>query len=276
MTVSEFLLYTTVRLEIDSGSKTGTGFVYETTLHGRPAPFLITNKHVLSEADELTILGTGKRTVSGEKSNPTGRATRVVVRKPTCFEHPDPLVDLTAFPLASCDALQALYLHALTPNHVPSTEALRDLSALEEIVMVGCPIGLWDSYHGTPLFRRGVTATPPSVDFKNKPLGLVDVACFPGSSGSPICIVNEGSYPMKRSVNAGVSGVTFGNRLLLLGVLSGGPTYTQRGTLEIEPLPTAVQAVPTISTMINLGFYVKARELESLVDVLRRLPATSV
>jgi hypothetical protein len=173
--------------------------------------------------------------------------------------------------LASCDAAQALYLHALTPTHVPTADALQELSAVEEITMVGCPIGLWDSYHGTPLFRRGVTATPPGVDFKNKPIGLVDVACFPGSSGSPICIVNEGAYPVKRSAASSGGALTFGNRLLLLGVLFGGPTYSQTGRLEIEPLPTATHAVPMIRLMTNLGFYAKAKELEVLVDVLRKM-----
>lgn len=69
---------------------------------------------------------------------------------------------------------------------------------LEELVMVGYPIGLSDTRNNYPIFRKGYTSAHPAVDFNDDGIGLVDMACFPGSSGSPIFILNEGGYRDKR------------------------------------------------------------------------------
>lgn len=61
-------------------------------------------------------------------------------------------------------------------------EKIKDLSALEELVMVGYPIGLADARNNYPIFRKGYTAAHPAVDFNEDGIGLVDMACFPGSS----------------------------------------------------------------------------------------------
>lgn len=37
-----------------------------------------------------------------------------------------------------------------------SREKLEKLSALEEVTMVGYPIGLWDEKNNFPIFRRGI------------------------------------------------------------------------------------------------------------------------
>lgn len=55
-------------------------------------------------------------------------------------------------------------------------------------------IGLSDTRNNYPIFRKGYTSAHPAVDFNDDGIGLVDMACFPGSSGSPIFIFNEGSY----------------------------------------------------------------------------------
>ena len=72
---------------------------------------------------------------------------------------------------------------------IPTKENLQDLSALEELVMVGYPIGLWDERNNFPIFRKGFTACHPAIDFNEDGIGLIDMACFPGSSGSPIYIL---------------------------------------------------------------------------------------
>lgn len=59
--------------------------------------------------------------------------------------------------------------------------------------MLGYPIGLADARNNYPIFRKGYTAAHPAVDFNEDGIGLVDMACFPGSSGSPIYILNEGN-----------------------------------------------------------------------------------
>ena len=134
---------------------------------------------------------------------------------------------------------------------------IKDLSALEELVMVGYPIGLSDTRNNYPIFRKGYTSAHPAVDFNDDGIGLVDMACFPGSSGSPIFILNEGGYRDKRGNSY------FGrSRILLLGILYAGPQYDARGEIVVKTIPTSKQVVESnTSIMTNLGYYIKAEEL---------------
>ena len=48
---------------------------------------------------------------------------------------------------------------------------------------------------------------------------MIDVACYPGSSGSPVLIFNEGSYNKKGA------GLVVGDTSFLLGVLYAVTAY---------------------------------------------------
>ena len=74
---------------------------------------------------------------------------------------------------------------------MPDATALAKLNAVEEIMMIGYPNGLWDAKNNLPIVRRGITGTPAFVDYNDKPEFVIDAACFPGSSGSPVFIVNQ-------------------------------------------------------------------------------------
>jgi hypothetical protein len=283
-TLSEQLLYSTVRLVC--GDSVGTGFFFHATLHGRQLPLLVTNRHVLAPSD-ISAIGSGttlgvdlevhghKLGVVDGKPVPCGISHVVRVAKHTWFGHPDPTVDLAVMPVASVEALEKeLFRIGLAPGHVLPAERLRELSVLEEVTMCGAPKGLWDEVHGLPIFRRGTTANHPAIDHRGQPIGVVDIACFPGSSGSPICLINEGSFPSKRQTgNDG--GVVFGNRLVLLGVLYAGPVHNARGELEIAPLPTTARVTPVVPQMVHLGYYVKAREILTIIAELEARPVLS-
>lgn len=58
------------------------------------------------------------------------------------------------------------------------------------------------------------------------------LACFPGSSGSPILIYSSGTYHDKPS-----NTFKIGNRIISLGLLFGGPIYTSEGKIEIKEIP---------------------------------------
>ena len=49
-----------------------------------------------------------------------------------------------------------------------------------------------------PIIRRGITATPAFRDYCGRDEFLIDAACFPGSSGSPVFILNQGLTHDKR------------------------------------------------------------------------------
>src|SRR5690606_32118899 len=119
----------------------------------------------------------------------------------------------------------------LDKSLIMSDEELDQLTALEDIIMIGYPNGIWDSVNNLPIMRRGITATHPKMDFNGKPEFMIDAACFPGSSGSPIILLNEGSYRTQDSI-------VMGSRVKLLGVLYAGPVSTVTGNIQVVNIPT--------------------------------------
>jgi len=130
--------------------------------------------------------------------------------------------------------------------------------------MIGYPNGIWDEKNNMPIIRRGITATSPKYDYNNLPIFIIDCACFPGSSGSPVLIFNQGGYvDAKGTLNLG------GSRVLLLGVLYAGPQHVAEG--EIKTIDVPLQHVPISLSKIpnNLGFVVKAEKIHDFKELLQ-------
>ncbi len=133
--------------------------------------------------------------------------------------------------------------------------------------MVGYPIGLWDKTNNLPIIRRGISATHPGIDWEGKSIQIADIACFPGSSGSPVLIVDEGSYKSKSG------GMVLGSdRIVLLGALYAGPQWTAEGDVKIREIPTSRERI-TVETgvMIHLGYIVKAKEILTLGEHMKNV-----
>ncbi len=92
------------------------------------------------------------------------------------------------------------------------------------------------------------------------------MACFPGSSGSPIFVLNENGYTDKRG-NSYLGGA----RVIFLGILFQGPQFDAKGKLIIENIPTQQKVSPVTPIMINLGYYIKAREILSFKPEIEKL-----
>jgi hypothetical protein len=148
---------------------------------------------------------------------------------------------------------------------IPEPAEWANFLALEEVVMVGYPNGLWDSVNNMPIFRRGITATHLGLDYDGKAEFLIDAACFPGSSGSPVILYNEGAYRGEGDV------INFGRRLRLLGILRAGPLHTAEGDIVIMNVPTSPRPVALTPQMINLGIVIKASRLLEFEPVIQAL-----
>jgi hypothetical protein len=119
--------------------------------------------------------------------------------------------------------------------------------------MVGYPNGLADEKNNLPLIRRGITATPFYIDHNGDSEFVVDCACFPGSSGSPVLIVNEGSYSLhKRPLQSG-------NRMVLIGILYAGPLFDAKGEIKKYKVPTTNTVITDIP--MNLGYCIPSIKL---------------
>ena len=62
----------------------------------------------------------------------------------------------------------------------------------------------------------------------------------------------------------------FGNsRLLFIGVLFAGPNYNANGEIIVTTVPTQQSVHTQTPIMTNLGFYIKATELEEFRKIIQ-------
>lgn len=272
LSLTEELLFTTVRIETDlqSGVRgVGTGFFFNAKVdENQTRPLIITNKHVVSGAARGRFR-LHEAVHSGPTLRPSGASFTVQFEnfESLWVHHPHPSVDLCAMPfpppMEFAEATgKSVFYKSFNDSLVLRDEQLAALNAVEDVLMVGYPIGLWDETNNLPLVRRGITASHPAIDFDGQPQFVIDAACFPGSSGSPVVLANLGSYYEKTGA------LVVGNRFALLGVLYAGFTMTAEGRIMLEPIPTA--PVVQSSTMIHLGRVIKAKEILTLAQYIIR------
>jgi hypothetical protein len=263
LTLSEQLTYSTVRIECNyrNGKKgTGTGYFFrfkDNKEAGTHIPVLITNKHVIINAGFVRLIFS-KSNDKGEPLDSVQEAVCINDFDQHCQMHPDDDVDLCALALYPYIANTAnLFYIALDMSLIPSSEELADLTALEDIIMIGYPNGLWDSKNNKPILRKGITATHIAKDYCGKKEFMIDAACFPGSSGSPVFLLNEGAYQHR-------TGMRLGNRIKLLGTLYAGPQYLATGEIKVVEVPTINVPMAISMIPINLGLVIKSERIIEL------------
>ena len=255
ISLTEQLMFNTVRIEAHDGSS-GTGFFFNFKEGELTIPVLITNKHVVNYNRNETVkffLHLSEEDGSTTENYAITLQTDWFFHseKDMCFTFINPIFE----EVKKRTGKQVFYV-ANEESLIPNKIKLMELSALEEIVMIGYPIGLWDSKNNYPIFRKGYTASHPAYDFNTKGIGLADIAAFPGSSGSPIYILNENGYSDKK-------GNTYleARRIIFLGILYAGPTMNANGEISVVDIPTQQKVISKTSVMTNLGYYIKSEEL---------------
>lgn len=270
MTPAETLMHTTVRLEclLDGNrATTGTGFFFSFKLDDKThVPVIVTNKHVINKSK----VGTFVLTKSNDQGEPIlGATERIVLNdfESLWRKHPEENVDLAVFPIAPLiHEAEAKGIKFFAPpigeDLLPTPEKLADLSGLENITMIGYPNGIWDEKNNMPIVRRGITATNPKHDYNGLPIFVIDCACFPGSSGSPVLIFDQGGYLSTKGLNLG------GGRIILLGVLFAGPQHVAEGEIQTIEVPLAQIPISLSKIPNNLGFVVKAQKIADFRKML--------
>lgn len=271
MTPAETLMHTTVRLEClleGNRTSTGTGFFFSFKVDDKThIPLIVTNKHVINQSK----VGTFVLTKMNDQGEPIlGTTERIVLDnfESLWIKHPAENVDLAVFPIAPLyHQAEAKGIKFFAPpigeDLFATPEKLADLSGLENITMIGYPNGIWDEKNNMPIVRRGITATNPKHDYNGLPIFVIDCACFPGSSGSPVLIFDQGGYlDAKGNLNLG------GGRVILLGVLFAGPQHVAEGEIQTIEVPLAQVPISLSKIPNNLGFVVKSQKIADFRKML--------
>ncbi len=267
-TFTEKLFFCTARVtaHIQQKETTATAFMYSVPISDTDSHiFLVSNKHVLEGADRLLV-----DVMASDGSAPVlGQGVTIEIRPKHAAHarffasHADPAVDVSVINFGAFLNMSEAAGRPAHLGHIPSLMALNSshidlVSALEDITFIGYPAGVFDSVSLLPVVRGGRTASPLEVDYEGKPAFLVDAAVFPGSSGSPVLLLDRGMYQDRQGVTV------VGSRFILLGVMAA--VHTQQISGEVLRLPAST--LVRIKQPIGLGLVFKASAIDETVDVV--------
>lgn len=263
LSLTENLAFNTIRLEVQTTSKIITGTAFFFNLFRKDSltfPVIVTNKHMVDDA----VIGKFFLNESkGDGVPHVGSFKSVVISnfKKYWFFHPDSSVDLAIMPIAplltqSEEEGFKIFFQPIDETLIPDSDAVNSFTAVEDILMIGYPSGIWDSKNNYPIFRKGITATHPALNYENRSEFMIDCACYPGSSGSPVFLYKSGAFL------GGEGDILFGEKIFFLRVLYAGPQFTSIGKLEIRTIPEKNDTVSISRIPNNLGNVIKSSELK--------------
>nr|WP_279169241.1 serine protease [Providencia huaxiensis] len=265
----EQLIHSTLRIEslTDEGVSSGTGYFFDFLVDGDfSVPCIVTNKHVINGSKE------GKFHLTLQKDDGSidlGNYMAILFNnfESMWIKHPELDVDLAIFPLApifrqlEMDG-KKFYSVRLRKENLADDTLLSTLSSMEDIIMIGYPNGIWDEKHNLPIIRKGITATHAKLPYNDKFEFMIDAACFPGSSGSPVFLANIGSFIDKNG------NLCAGSRIALLGTLYAGPQHIATGEVRVINIPIADKPIAISTIPNNLGLVIQASKLEDFEGIL--------
>ncbi len=268
LTLAERLLYSTVKLTASKNGvpvSTGTGFFMSFAAEGSVImPAIVTNKHVVQGADQITAIC---HFAEGDKPSGKFVAFNLVIAPGSYIGHPDPAVDLCAVPIGdimnqASNAGTPIFIQWIDLSIIPSDDDWQYFDAIEDVTMVSCPNGISDESNNLPIVRRGITASSLSKRYNGKDEFMVDMACFPGSSGSPVFIYDRNGF-LDRRTNSYKIGA---QRILFVGVLYAGPQISNNGQIILGQPPRVI-----VAAMMHLGNVIRSSAVRVLDAEFRRL-----
>lgn len=250
MKTFEQLYYCTTRIMVFNGGRvsTGTAFFFNLEIDKKTYPLLITNKHVLFNKQncnfqiELHTSLTQKKIINVNPGfwlfHPT---------EDLAFIFLGPILNTN---LQEDEKLENVFL--MEKNLVLSKD-IAFLDAIEEVIMVGYPKGIYDEFNNFPVIRKGITSSPLTLNYNGKKQGLIDIALFPGSSGSPVFVYRNyvgGDLRLKNDY------------VRFIGVNFQGYSYK-------NSVIKASNDFDSVDTFINLALYIKAECILDFKDTIK-------
>ncbi|MCL6677586.1 serine protease [Akkermansia muciniphila] len=237
LTIGELLLRTTVLINIKKeGTLTsGTGFLF----YSHENIFLVTNRHVVEKSREIELKFYGQDNFLVIKNNFI-----------TSLQYDIAICILNNIPSSA---------KMLTPNQIPNRKQTENFDAIEDILFIGYPTGIYDTYNNSPIARKGITATPISLNYEGKYQFLIDASIFPGSSGSPVFLIFQNINQTKDLRATCKESI----QVFLLGIITEG--YSYGNSIKNNSYPPSVPIIIP-KQMIDLGVVIKSSELIKLIN----------
>lgn len=269
-TAAEQMMYTT--LIVKSANHSGTAFLLATQKNNI---VVVSNRHFAEKSENpdysKTTINDSVQTVihldDGNNITVSGNVD--------WYLHPTE--DLAFFKFSQLLAQNVSLIQSRHVNYktipfsmIPSQTQLDELNMIEDVVMVGYPNGLYDKVNNYPLFRYGKTASHPCLDFNGTKRAMIDIPCLPGSSGSPVFILNESGYTDKKG------NIHLKKRGIFLGIEVAMPQRINQSILELVK-DSAGNVTGTRDTNfivlddMSLGYYIKSSELLAFIQVFTTL-----
>lgn len=275
LSTSELIVNSTIRIKcsgdtIINGNKvkftsTGTGFFFRFQFDSLSVPVIVTNYHVIKSSKECNLVFTEVK--SNEPQYGSQISETITNSEKKWIKHPK--VDLAILPINPIiEDIKKLknktpFTVFFNENDLPHPELTESITAIEEVLMVGYPRGLWDKTNNLPIVRKGTTATPFYINYEGKKQFLLDIPIYSGSSGSPIVLFNQGSFSSRKG------GLTIGTRLALLGINVQSWNFETKGELI---LPQPNRKIETKTKLpIDVAIIIKSEELLGFKPILKKL-----
>jgi hypothetical protein len=243
--ISTQLMFSTIQIIIQTkdGIKSGTGHIYIKRTGKGEVPMVITNYHVV----EGCVAGEMHFTESKDGKPIVG--SRLVVKFDANYilQHYSQEYDIAIIPFGPIlnnfqNQGKSIFFRSISDDIFINEDSCQELSAIEEITFIGYPRGLSDQKNNLPIIRRGITSTPIWNHFNGKNIFLIDASSFPGSSGSPVFIFNQGMYAKGTSLIAGM-------RILYCGILTETIKHKSQDGDEYLNLGAVVNAMQVTITI---------------------------
>ena len=275
ISISELIVNSTIRLECTGDTlingknvgytSTGTGFYFAFKIDSLIVPVIVTNNHVVANSHTCTL----NFTESIDNSPKYRSIIPYTLQNSSNMWIKHPNVDLAILPINPIieeikkTKNKTPFVTPYTEDLIPSKTLLDEITAIEEVLMIGYPKGLWDKTNNLPIVRKGITATPVYLDYEGKKEFLLDIPNYGGSSGSPIVLFNQGSYSSKRG------GINIGGRIALLGINVQSYDYQAEGKLLLPANNPPIQTMTQVP--FNIAIVIKSEELLGFKPILKMI-----
>ena len=273
--IADQLVYSTVKITCQNSSSvsTGTGFFMRKELEdGKNITAIVTNKHVVNGYDNAEIVLCQANT-EGAADDENHVTIKVPIDASHCVFHPDSQVDICfvfindAIEMAESKSMSVFY-RCIGMDMTLLEKDIDSITSIEDVIMIGYPSGIMDQYNNKPVVRKGITATSIKLRYDGKPDFLVDIAAFPGSSGSPVFFRREG---LEKETNE--KGLTLGIKpsYSLLGIIHSSYTRKENGEIVVKDIPTSMKPFVEYSIPLNLGIATTTDKILELFDYVESI-----